>query len=702
MFVQSGKMLEEYCARVLLPYLRSEIEALGRVIEERNAQVRAFGEPRETRQNKKESRKGAASLEPPFTPRVLRATSLLEPSSTSRTPRLLSYSSPVPKILPLTLLPLAQEDVEEELNPPVRQEDLQEMLTAPQHDTAALEYVPDAESDPDAELEARFGLLEAIVTSQSQIIPDFNGSINLDSNDTALSSDENDDEEPTKFSCDKCKFNDRSAAALLAHMASTHNDIFPCQICETMVNGKDQLSKHMDEYHAKSSLHEPSDDEETFSCDKCNFETSVETSLRTHNKMYHSHTFKCDMCQHKAATYQELNQHVKNNHEFITPCTVCGEESDTVSNLQVHILTRHCTQSDAIVLLLKKQEHVMLGMQKQISDIASQLCLSNLPPKVPLVVSPAAPLVQQAPAPSYSAMAGALAPQEGRPPAAPGAVKKILYVTDSIGGNVIIEDLEKATKAKITKRRAYGAVKDASQTYPISNFTDVVPKEMIQTDPDVLILQRDSITLTNLSEGAPQEYAQQQVKVASQNMVTVATTALASNQKLQQVLLMEAVPRYDGKDELNKYGNKELLKARNESTSIHKHKIVIGVHNLDCEGGIRASRFGDGRRGPQPDMIHMKGPSGKAALTRSVASILASAGLTSPQEAALVARPGLTDNEEQIRLNRGSNVGFQVQGRRGMKGRKGQRQQQQFWQQQQHSPFEVATFNRFASFQGNW
>ena len=39
MMIQSGKMLEDYCSRVLLPYLHSEIQVLGRVIEEKNAQV---------------------------------------------------------------------------------------------------------------------------------------------------------------------------------------------------------------------------------------------------------------------------------------------------------------------------------------------------------------------------------------------------------------------------------------------------------------------------------------------------------------------------------------------------------------------------------------------------------------------------------------------------------------------------------------
>ena len=52
---------------------------------------------------------------------VAGAASLLEP--TSRTPRLLAYSSPVPKILPLTLLPPAQEEVE--VLHPVRQEGLE-------------------------------------------------------------------------------------------------------------------------------------------------------------------------------------------------------------------------------------------------------------------------------------------------------------------------------------------------------------------------------------------------------------------------------------------------------------------------------------------------------------------------------------------------------------------------------------------------
>ena len=87
-------------------------------------------------------------------------------------------------------------------------------------------------------------------------------------------------------------------------------------------------------------------------------------------------------------------------------------------------------------------------------------------------------------------------------------------------------------------------------------------------------------------------------------------------------------------------------------------------------------------------MIHMKGPSGLAAYTKSVANILAGAGLASPQEAALVARPGLVDKPVQMR--RMSGQAFQTQGRRGRTGPS---------RHQQPSTFEVATYNMFSGLQ---
>jgi hypothetical protein len=250
-----------------------------------------------------------------------------------------------------------------------------------------------------------------------------------------------------------------------------------------------------------------------------------------------------------------------------------------------------------------------------------------------------------------------------------------------------MNELEKIAIAQFKKKRAYGAGKAPGQTYPVSYFTDVVPKEMAENKPDVLVLQRDSVTLTDMSEGAPVEYGRQLMKVVSQNMMSVATSALDSNPQLQQVILMQAAPRYDDKEELNNYGNDMLHEAKKESQSINKNKVFVGVHNLECtDAGMKASRYGDGSKG-QVDMVHMRGSSGLVSYTRSVAQILAAAGLTTKQEAINLAR-----NKEDLKMkNSGANM-YQNQGRRNKGGPR---------RQQQPSTFQLATSNMFAPLQSN-
>lgn len=253
----------------------------------------------------------------------------------------------------------------------------------------------------------------------------------------------------------------------------------------------------------------------------------------------------------------------------------------------------------------------------------------------------------------------------------------------------MLPELEHLTKAKFKPRKAKKAARAPDHFYPDANFTDIVPKEMEQNKPDALILQMESVTLTNLTTDVHEEFAKQQVKVAASNMFRLATSSLAANPNLQRSVLMEAVPRFDtkAKQELNRYGNLMLHQAKQESNSIHKDQVYIGVHTLDCQGkGLLVSRYGDRRH--QADMIHMRGPSGQAAYTRSVASILAGAGLASPQEAALVARPGLADKPVQMKRTGGQT--FQTQGRRGRTGPS---------RQQQPSVFELATSNMFGQLQ---
>ena len=201
---------------------------------------------------------------------------------------------------------------------------------------------------------------------------------------------------------------------------------------------------------------------------------------------------------------------MKYEHEYITPCTVCGESVKNVASLQVHILTAHCTQSDTILVLLKNQAQMLISMQQQINNIyVKQTCAGHVSPphnppiQAPQKEPPTSP--QEAPgAPSYAATVRAQAPQQVRPGAGKLPVKKISFVADSIGHNVLFEELEKITKTKIKRRKAYGSVRAAGQLNPDANFADMVPKEVEENNPEVLVLQRDSITLTDLSPGAPE------------------------------------------------------------------------------------------------------------------------------------------------------------------------------------------------------
>ena len=63
--------------------------------------------------------------------------------------------------------------------------------------------------------------------------------------------------------------------------------------------------------------------------------------------------------------------------------------------------------------------------------------------------------------------------------------------------------------------------------------------------------------------------------------------------------------------------------------SSKKDKVVIGLHNLECVGGVREARYRDLQK---YDGIHLLGPSGGKAYTISVLDILKNCGITDEKE----------------------------------------------------------------------
>ena len=222
-------------------------------------------------------------------------------------------------------------------------------------------------------------------------------------------------------------------------------------------------------------------------------------------------------------------------------------------------------------------------------------------------------------------------------------MKKIAYITDSIGANVDIEKLERLTKAKFKKSKAYAATKRPRSEgfkFPDTNFTAVVPAILAKEKFDVAVLLAPSVEITNLANNAHEEYASQEASCSSYNIIKVAENALATNPELKQFIVAERVPRYDQWHDLNRFANEELheaLKAvKNEDV---RKRIVVGRQTLDCHSqGHKLSRYGDPRLCPQADGIHMRGSSGQISFSRSLASILAGAGLCDPIEAEQLGR----------------------------------------------------------------
>ena len=220
---------------------------------------------------------------------------------------------------------------------------------------------------------------------------------------------------------------------------------------------------------------------------------------------------------------------------------------------------------------------------------------------------------------------------------------KVLFVGDSISSNVEVEVLESAMNAEIKTVKAYAAIFDnignvakKAARFPAKNMTDVTQLELEKEAFDILLLQSGSVDITNLeTKNNPEvysEYFKQEVVVAAKNLVAVAENALRSHSGLKKVIILNQTPRYDEKL-VDPLGLKSAFVQLYNNTLLNlwidsplKSKFMIGVHNLECSGGIKEARYRDSLK-KKYDGLHLFGPSGRKAYTVSILNILKSADL---------------------------------------------------------------------------
>ena len=186
----------------------------------------------------------------------------------------------------------------------------------------------------------------------------------------------------------------------------------------------------------------------------------------------------------------------------------------------------------------------------------------------------------------------------------------ILYVGDSIAHNANFANIEQETKSRMKTVKAYSSTRDNRARWPHKNVNDVTKAALKNTHEndefDHLVIGAPSVDITNINTSKLS--VSDNIAVFEKNVVTschntfaVAQNAIQNHHNIKKVVIMQHAPRFDEqnvdpsglKPKLAKLANSTLSQLWH--SSVHKDKIVIGHHNLDCSGDLVTARYRDER-----------------------------------------------------------------------------------------------------------
>ena len=146
--------------------------------------------------------------------------------------------------------------------------------------------------------------------------------------------------------------------------------------------------------------------------------------------------------------------------------------------------------------------------------------------------------------------------------------------------------------------RAYSSVWDKDAKFKTKNVTDVVKDELNSGTFEHLVLGAPTVDISNLKtdEMAPNddtEHLKQKVIASCENIFKVAQHALQGTSGVKHVTIMDHAPRFDIeplklKSKFASFANNYFLQLWLDC--VHKDKITVGSHTLDCPPDIRQLR----------------------------------------------------------------------------------------------------------------
>ena len=453
------------------------------------------------------------------------------------------------------------------------------------------------------------------------------------------------------------------------------NEISVCPFCNIQAKNLEELKEHIENVHISSVKSEDKQQEiieiqksETCTkCKECDY-IGYKDELSEHIQVEHIKAFSCKNCQKSFSDTNTLNNHIEVTHmpskqDVSLPCEWCDLHFSNINLLQDHTLKYHTPKPENCQYCDKKfktKEEFKSHMEEAHEEVMILFNMANQVNQLTGEVAKYKELLKQV-LENQTEMKQELfiirneqtknlTVNQVNDDIVTKEVKKAdestkpftaCLIGDSISANIDHKVVSRALGKELRTARAYSNTNDGAENeakeatkFPDKNFDKVIKDELMKAPTDTLIIQAGSIDITNFKTTNDKlerfrEYYKQETVVAANNLFSAVTDALNTNPELKKVIIMKQIPRYDTKANDSSAVKSLLSKLFNTTLdqlllrSEYQDKITIGTHRLECEGGIRDSRY---RNNNRYDGIHMVGPSGKKAYTESVLCIMRSAG----------------------------------------------------------------------------
>ena len=294
------------------------------------------------------------------------------------------------------------------------------------------------------------------------------------------------------FRCYKCKFQSNTEHEVKLHEKAQHDN----SNCKDDCPDKD-TNKQTDENTSNDDMHaeyfECTKCEKTFKsedaakehmcnikCDQCDYKADDIASIVTHTRIIHSVSLKCSVCDYTGNDYGDLAKHSTAHHEDTSLINTMFdnvkeglEQIELLKNMMLQVIKGQNEMKQELFVIRNDQRTVPIlqctkdtSKNKSYAEVASAAASNSIPNIFPKVPQP-----QQIPGHQGNFQMPLQDQQESysSPKAFPASAKqcqdssKILFVGDSISGNINIKKIENATGREIVCKKAYSAIHDTKE-----------------------------------------------------------------------------------------------------------------------------------------------------------------------------------------------------------------------------------------------